>query len=337
MSGANGIEKFLRVDREERMHPKTLSARFYSRFPNPGAAPANELINPLTQAPDPTRLRYPLLTAAVPTTTLDAQQALNDILLTSASAAAITGPSAASIAALLGQLYLTSVGNGLLGANPNNEIDGYTITIENNDVVAKTITFGAGVTPATLTVLPGTVVNLNVEVTVNNPPAVRQYVLSTSTLNPTLLTVPGFGAVRTSNQTAAAATATVLFDNVSAPFNYAGLTYVAGTGQWTVPITGVYNLSTFGAVNIAGAAGQVGIIVTAGPDAGAGNFLAETAAMATNGAAFTQYALVRTGIALQVGDVIQVELVPGAGTMILQGSAVPNYLNGFSASLVTPV
>lgn len=331
MAGANGVEKRLPCDREERIHLKELFPRFYSRFPNPGAAPANEMIDPITNNPDPTRVRYPLLTTSVPTTTLDAQQALHDITLTSASSAAITGPSAATIAALLGQYFLTSVGNGELGANPNNEFDGYNITIENTDTVAKTITFGAGVTPSTLTVLPGTIVSLNVEVTQNNPPLIRQYVVSTSTPNPALTTVPGFGAVRTSNQAAAAATTTVLFDNVTTPPNYAGLTYVAGTGIWTVPVTGIYNLSTFGGVIVAGATGQVAVLnVTTAVN------LMETTPIEIS-ATPVLYSLVRTGIFLTAGDRIEVQLVPGAGTMTLQGSASPNFINGFSASLVTRV
>lgn len=334
MSGANSIEKRLPCDREERIHLKTLYPQFFSRFPNPGAAPLNELINPLNGNPDPTRIRYPLLSQTVPTTTLDAQQALNDILLTSASSAAITGPTAAQITTLLGQLFLTSVGNGLLGANPNNERDGYIINVENNDTVAKVITFGAGVTPSTLTVLPGTISQVAFEVTTNNPPAVRVYVLNSASTSATA-PAPGFGAVRTSNQAAVAATTTVLFDNVSAPFNYAGLTYVPGTGIWTVNVTGDYDISTFGAVEIGGATGQVGIFVTAGPAPDNGNFIAETAAMAITGpGVFTQYALVRTGVHLFAGDQIIVQLIPGAGTMTLQGAAAPNYLNGFSASLV---
>jgi len=245
MSGANGVEKFQRVDREERIHPKTLSPRFYSRFPNPGAAPANEFINPITQAPDPTRLRYPLLTQTVPVGTIDAQQALNDILLTTASSAAITGPSAAQIAPLLGQLFLTSLGNGLLGANPNNEIDGYNITIENNDpTVTKVITFGAGVTPATISVPPLTILSVNVEVTANNPPLVRTYVVSSasSTIPPTNQM---FSAHYTGGVQTVAPTVIVNMFAWTEPtpnfFNTEGI-LVNATGVATPTVTGVYSV-----------------------------------------------------------------------------------------------
>jgi len=326
MSGANGVEKRLTCDREERIFLKELFPRFFSRFPNPGAAPANELINPLNGNPDPTRLRYPLLSQTAPVGTLDAQQALHDILLTSASSAAITGPSAAQIAALLGELFLTSLGNGQLGANPNNERDGYVINIENNDTVAKVITFGAGVTPSTLTILPGTISQVAFEVTQNNPPLIRSYVLSSS-ITSAAAPVPGFGVARTSNQAAVAATTTVLYDSVTGP-NYAGLTYVAGTGQWTVPITGYYNLSTFGGVIVAGATGQVAVL-----DVTTAVNVMETTPIEIS-ATPVLFSLVRTGIFLTAGDVIEVQLVPGAGTMTLQGSASPNFINGFSASLV---
>jgi hypothetical protein len=325
MSGANGIEKRLPCDREERIHLKELYPRFFSRFPNPGAAPLNELINPLNGNPDPTRIRYPLLSQTVPVGTLDAQQAMNDILLTSASSAAITGPTAAQITTLLGQLFLTSVGNGLLGANPNNERDGYIINVENNDTVAKVITFGAGVTPATLTVLPGTISQVAVEVFTNNPPAVRVYVLSSATTSATA-PPPGFGTVLTANQAAVAATTTILFDSVAGP-NYAGLTYVPGTGIWTVPVTGFYNLSTFGGVIVAGATGQVAVL-----DSTTGVNVMETTPIEIS-ATPVLFSLVRTGIFLTAGDTLQVQLVPGAGTMTLQGSASPNFINGFSATL----
>lgn len=185
MAGSNGIPKWLKTDREDRFHVKALSKSYESRYINVGAYPANRKYNPITGRKDGD-LIYPFAQpATVPTLSLDAQQALNDVLLTALSAGALTGPTAAELAAMLGQEFLT---NSLPG-----ETDTVTVTMENNDVTAKTITFGAGVTPSTITLPPQTISEVTYEVTQNNPPLFRVYIKSSASTTsgaPPVTTVP---------------------------------------------------------------------------------------------------------------------------------------------------
>lgn len=184
MAGANGVEKRLTCDREERIHLKGISPEYYSRFVNPGPSPANNLVDPVKNVLNPQLLRYPFLAPILPTSgVLDAQQVTNDMLWDGTVANALTTPSAAVIAAYVGQRFLTSLGIGTLGATPatplQNELDGFTTTVENSDAVnTKTITFGAGITPATIAFLPSTISVVRWEFTRNDPPALRVYVLS---------------------------------------------------------------------------------------------------------------------------------------------------------------
>lgn len=329
MSGANGIEKRLACDREERIHLKTLYPQFFSRFPNPGPAPANEMINPLNGNPDPTRVRYPLLTQTVPTTTLDAQQALNDILLTTGSSAAITGPTAAQIAALLGQLFLTSLGNGQLGANPNNERDGYVINVENSDpLVAKVITFGTGVTPSTLTVAPNTISQVAFEVTQNNPPLIRHYTLGTANTAPALTTIIGFSAISTTDTTATNPTnVQVVFDGTG-DSGYFGVGYNPATGTYTAPVTGIYTLTFFGYVVVTGTSALVGI-----EDLTSGSFVDQSQPILASAA--DQLVSFSSTVAMTAGRQYAVILEPNTGgsTITLQGSSGAG-INRFSAQLI---
>lgn len=190
MAGANGVEKRLTCDREERIHLKELSPAYYSRFVNPGPIPSNNLVDPVKDVLNPTLLRYPFLAPVIPASgVLDVQQVTNDMYLDATVAAGMTTPSAATIAAFVGKRFLTSLGIGEFGATAatplQNELDGFETTIENFDAAGtKTITFGAGITPASIAFLPKTISVVRWEFTRNNPPTLRVYVLSvTSSTN----------------------------------------------------------------------------------------------------------------------------------------------------------
>jgi hypothetical protein len=200
MAGANSVQKNLPCDREERIHLKEISPSYYSRFVNPGpigttTVPGNNLIDPVANVLNPNLLRYPFLAPVIPTTgVLDSQQVTNDQYWDGTVANALTTPSAATIAAYVGQKYLTSLGIGELGATAQtalqNELDGFTTTIENDDGGnIKTITFGAGITPASITFPADSISVVRWEFTRNNPPALRVYVLS-QTSSTTGLPIP---------------------------------------------------------------------------------------------------------------------------------------------------
>lgn len=189
MAGANNVEKRLPCDREERIHLKELSPSYYSRFVNPGpigttTVPGNNLIDPVSNVLNPISLRYPFLAPIIPVSgVLDAQQVTNDQYWDGTVANALSTPSAATLAAYVGQKYLTSLGIGELGATARtalqNELDGFETTVENDDPTnTKTITFGAGISPASIAFLPKTISVVRWEFTRNNPPALRVYVLS---------------------------------------------------------------------------------------------------------------------------------------------------------------
>lgn len=189
MAGANSVQKNLPCDREERIHLKEISPSYYSRFVNPGpigttTVPLNNLINPIADVIDPTALRYPFLAPIIPTSgVLDSQQVTNDMYLDGTVANAMTTPSAATLAAYVGQKYLTSLGIGELGATARtalqNELDGFSTTIENDDPTnIKTITFGTGITPASITFPAKSISVVRWEFTRNNPPLLRVYILS---------------------------------------------------------------------------------------------------------------------------------------------------------------
>lgn len=132
----NGIFRAQQVDREnEIVNLKWRGTEFQH---------VNPILNPVTGV------------------TLNTAAILSYQTLSALAPNAITGPSAAALFPFLAGLYLNDIGSR------------WTIQIENTDPVnTKTITFGAGFTPAAVSIPPLTTVLFTWEVTSQNPPSIR--------------------------------------------------------------------------------------------------------------------------------------------------------------------
>lgn len=152
MAGANGVKKFLPCDREEAISPlKTVGTEFKTR----------------------------VITTVASSTISAVDFVLSDLLLNNALLSPYTGPSAAQILTEMGLDYLNAVGTT------------FKTTIENSTGVDQVINFGAGFTPASITIPANSVQTLTWEVTSVNPAAIR-LLNSSSNLSPPAAGVTSF-------------------------------------------------------------------------------------------------------------------------------------------------
>lgn len=303
MAGSNGTPDFVESNREDEILNLKYRGIIYHNS------------NPVTT----------LSTAA----SITGAQLLNDLSFNGTTPNAIAGPTGAALSTFLAQRYLTTLGSQwqqqITNLDPTNA---KVITLPAPAGAAGGYINADGTSPATITIPPNSTAIVGYQVTQQSPLIVKVLYTLVST-SPGIASFLGFGAVRTTNQ-ATAINAVVVFDNTTTPFNFPGLSYDNTTGLWTVRQTGPYNISAFGAVTVAVAASDVGIFCVSGPDAG--NYVAITDGLPVS-VTPEQFALVRTPAYLQAGDVLEVQLLPGAGaTITLQGAVAPNFLNGFSAS-----
>jgi hypothetical protein len=169
-----GIFKFQHLNREnEQVNPKTLGTEFHRR-----------LVFPITQANPYIGYQGSVGTAL---TMFQAGNIGLDWLLDNTTPTPITGPSAVNV-------FFFNNGGGYDRFNPITTIDlnsiassqalfvpptdpesfqDWTVNFDNRDVVAKTINFGAGITPASLIIPAGTTIRATFEIVTREPPTIR--------------------------------------------------------------------------------------------------------------------------------------------------------------------